>query len=73
MLDRCHIGRVGYLTVLLLACPGLALAVETVVGGWATISHHEGEAGYLLNTPRPRRSTTSAVSHLCGQPGGLCP
>jgi len=44
-----RIVRIVLLAALLLGLGLPAWAVESKVGGWATISHHEGAVGYRLN------------------------
>jgi len=49
MLNQDRDIRVGALAILLLGWALPAAAVESAVGGWATVSYHEGHTGYLLN------------------------
>ncbi|HEX7878845.1 MAG TPA: hypothetical protein VF720_05515, partial [Candidatus Eisenbacteria bacterium] len=49
MTDNYQIRSGGLTAVLLLAAVAPAFAVEGSVGGWATVSHHEGKTGYRLN------------------------
>jgi hypothetical protein len=49
MTDIYRIRPGGMACLLLLAVATPAAAVESSVGGWATVSHHEGKIGYRLN------------------------
>lgn len=49
MLNQEHYWRSAALLAVLLGWAMPAAAVDSAVGGWATVTYHEGNTGYLLN------------------------